>query len=150
MEEIWQIEMFLVEGKQGRLRSGAGGMVINQTYITTSNNCSKFPFFICFWKLDNSFSDMPFDLLWLQKTVGAFPLFLTRLWCPIAAPLVVYKNISDSPSNWDITLLQEPYLTSFTIFSFSSYTFTHVIARKIILIAQYKGTCVIYLCLSRF
>ena len=78
----------------------------------------------CFWIVFGSWAihlpiyHMPFDLFWFKQTVGAFLLFLTRLletpwpWCPIAAPLVTYKNISDfSPSNWDISLIQEPYLT---------------------------------------
>ena len=81
MEEIWQIEMFWVEGKQGRLRSGAGGMVINQTHITTSNISCKSPVFELYLEAERSFSHISyaFDLFWFKQTVGAFLLFLTRL-----------------------------------------------------------------------
>ena len=117
MEEIWQIGMFWVEGKQGRLRSGAEGMVINQTHITTSNICSKSPVSL------SAFGSSTIILLICLLTVGAFLLFLTRLWCPIAAPLVTYKNIPDfSPSNWDIALLQDPYLTLHLRYSASALT----------------------------
>ena len=109
--------MFWVEGKQGRLRSGAEGMVINQTHITTSNICSKSPVSL------SAFGSSTILLLICLLTLGAFLLFLTRLWCPIAAPLVTYKNIPDfSPSNWDIALLQDPYLTLPLRYSASALT----------------------------